>query len=200
MRNHYPLFQSHLDLAHHYWSKLLLPGDIAVDATCGNGQDTLKLASLILTAEKGQLYACDIQKNAVEATRLYLEQQLDSSLLMKVRFILGCHSTFPSEIEPQTVKLFVYNLGYLPGGNKNLTTSTQTTLQSIQHAQILLKAGGMICLTCYPGHAEGAKEEKAILNFAASLSPYEWSVCHHQWLNRQKAPSLLLLQKALPFN
>lgn len=193
MRKQYSLFQSHLDLAHSYWERIVVPGDVVVDATCGNGHDTFRLCQLALT---GQVYALDIQPKAIEKARAYLSEQLSKEQLQHLQLHVKCHSTFPSEIEAHSVKLIVYNLGYLPGGDKAITTQLSTTLQSLKAAMNLIKAGGAISITCYPGHLEGEKEENALLDLFQTLSPQEWSVCHHRWLNRQKAPSLLFLQKA----
>jgi hypothetical protein len=196
MRTSYSLFRSHLDLAHQYWERLVKPGDLVIDATCGNGQDTLKLAQLAISSHAGQVYACDIQPQAIEQSRDYLTKHLSTQQLLRLEWRLGCHSTFPSEIPPNSVKLIVYNLGYLPGGDKNRTTQTQTSLESLFQAQQLIIPGGAISLTCYPGHAEGSLEEEAILRYASHLPPHEWNCCHHRWLNREKSPSLLLLQKS----
>ncbi len=180
----FPLFKSHLDLAHHYWKQLVQPGDVVVDATCGNGQDTLFLASL----QPGCLYALDIQEDALANTKALL------GAVTQVVFHRGCHSQFPEEIRPQTVKLFVYNLGYLPGGDKTLTTLSETTLLSLKRALDLVMPGGAISVTCYPGHPEGALEESKILEWVQGLDRRVWSCCHHRWCNRAKAPSLLLIQ------
>ncbi len=196
MRSTYPLFQSHLDLAHHYWSKLLKPGDRAIDATCGNGHDTLKLCQLALCQSEGEIYALDRQSEAIENTKAYLNQNLLPSQIEHIHLILGCHSQFPASITPTSIKLIVYNLGYLPGGDKAETTETSTTLLSLQEALNLVVPGGAISVTCYPGHLEGAREEEAILEWIKTLSPLEWSACHHKWINRRHAPNLLLLQKA----
>lgn len=192
----YPLFQSHIELAHQYWEELILMGDIIIDATCGNGQDTLFLAKQNITDDAGILYAMDIQDQAIESSKGLLKESLPPELFDRVKFIKGCHSQFPSEIEAGSVSLVVYNLGYLPGGDKGLTTLRDTTLLSIKNAFPLLKKGGAISITCYPGHAEGKVEEDALLQFTSGLDPREWSCTHHQWINRKKAPSLLLLQKS----
>jgi tRNA1(Val) A37 N6-methylase TrmN6 len=197
MRNSFPLFQSHLDLAHSYWSKIVQIGDLVIDATCGNGHDTLKLCQLALSNDKGKVYAIDIQKQAIESATHYLANHLSFALQTRVEFQERCHSTFPDVIGPASVKLIVYNLGYLPGGNKDQTTQRHTSLQSLHHAQKLLQPGGMISITCYPGHVEGAREQEVILSYASRLSPQEWSCCHHTWLNRSLAPSLLLIQKTI---
>ncbi len=196
MRSTYTLFQSHIDLAHHYWSQLIKPGDHAIDATCGNGHDTLKLCQLALCQHEGKIYAFDRQREAIKNTESYLNQNLLPNQVEHVQFILGCHSQFPSSIIPNSIKLIVYNLGYLPGGDKTQTTETSTTLLSLQKALAIVKPGGAISVTCYPGHPEGACEEEAILKWIQTLSPLEWSACHHKWINRRQAPSLLLLQKA----
>ena len=216
MRSSFPLFQSHLDLAHTYWSHIIQVGDCVIDATCGNGRDTLKLSQLALSHEKGIVYSFDIQEEAIRSTTIYLNTQfngdfnLDSkganeinhhinqNSPLRKRIILEqrCHSTFPDEISRESVKLIVYNLGYLPGGNKEKTTVLKTTLQSLKQAEELLIPGGAISVTCYPGHEEGEREFEAILDYGKGLPPKEWSCCQHSWINREKAPCLLLFQKA----
>lgn len=199
MKAKFPLFQSHLDLVYSYWQKLVQTGDTIIDATCGNGLDTLKLAQLCLGKEKGWLYAIDILPKAIDLTQTHLRNMLDETILQRVRFVEGCHSNFPEEIQPESVKLIVYNLGYLPGGgDKTRTTMLETTLESVEKGMTLIQPGGAISLTLYPGHPEGRREEENIISFAKELDPLLWNCCHHQWPNRQKSPSLLLLQRKLP--
>jgi len=94
------------------------------------------------------------------------------------------------------VRLITYNLGYLPGGgDKSLTTKVETTVESVRKALKLIQAGGAISITLYPGHSEGQREETQLLSFIKKLTPLEWNCCHHQWLNRNKSPSLLFIQK-----
>lgn len=198
MRARFPLFQSHLDLAHIYWKQLVQRGDCVIDATCGNGQDTLLLAQLCLGNDEGSVYAIDILPRAIELTQKHLCQSLDPNKVIRIKFVKGCHSKFPSEIAAESVKLVVYNLGYLPGGgDKKQTTQVETTLESLRNAMELIQPGGAISLTLYPGHPEGEREEDNILLFAKELDPLKWNCCHHHWLNRRKSPSLLLLQKNL---
>lgn len=190
-----PLFQKHLDLSKQYFKKLLQPGDVVIDATCGNGHDTQVLASQILTEESGTLYALDIQTEALESTKKRLQEELSQKTFDRIHFLKRCHSTFPNEIKENSVKLIVYNLGYLPHGDKSITTISDTTLKSIENALKLVSDEGAISITCYPGHPAGEIEEKEILNFAANLNPYSFVVCHHRFINRDKSPSLLILQK-----
>ena len=191
MKKQFLLFQSPIDLAHNYWEQLVTPDNIVVDATCGNGHDTLALAGL----HPRVLYAFDIQPEAIASTQAMLEDNLHHEQLENVHLIQQSHENFPAEVNG--VKLFVYNLGYLPGGDKSKTTRTKTTLQSIKNAQEILIPGGVICITCYPGHPEGKLEEESILEHTNSLSPKKWSCCHHRWTNRNASPSLLIIQKSL---
>jgi hypothetical protein len=184
-----------LDLAHTYWKQIVNVGDIVIDATCGNGHDTLALALLALEKMHGTIYAFDIQSSAIEKTKLYLKNRLSDEEFKSVNFFQMCHSSFPTEIKAETVKLIAYNLGYLPGGDKKATSQSKTTLVSVKAAQDLVQDGGAISITCYPGHPEGQREENELLLHCQQLSPKLWSCCHHRWLNRHDSPSLLLIQR-----
>ncbi len=178
-------YKPHLAFAHRLWKENVLPGDIVIDATCGNGQDTLALAVL----SPAKLYAIDIQEKAISNTRQLLSKYSD------ITYICGCHSQFPEAIAKGSVKLVVYNLGYLPRGDKAKTTRCETTLTSIKAALALLSEQGLLCITCYPGHPEGKREEDLLLAFAANLDKQNWHCSHHRWINRAAAPSVLLMQK-----
>jgi hypothetical protein len=174
-----------LKLAHQVWKDHLKPGDFAIDATCGNGYDTEVLAHLNLA----HLYVCDIQKKALNATKSLVGEN------QNISYHLECHSTFSFVKNP--VDLIVYNLGYLPGGDKSLTTNLQTTVKSIKTGIVLLNPGGLISCMLYPGHSEGAREESALLDLTSDFSPKNFQISHHQLVNRCRAPSLLLIRKTL---
>jgi predicted methyltransferase len=188
---HFTLFQSHLDLAHRYWQELINPGDLAIDATAGNGYDTILLANMV--GLNGRVISFDIQLAAIESTRIKLDAE---QLVNRVELIHGSHEIFPETIQSNSVSLVVYNLGYLPGGDKNCFTRVDSTLTSVRSAANLIKPGGMISITCYPGHEEGAKEEKAIIETVSKWDPAVWSISRMEWLNRNHSPSLLLIQKS----
>jgi SAM-dependent methyltransferase len=196
-RPQFPLTQSHLDLAFSYWKQLVSIGDQVIDATCGNGNDSLRLARLSLNHHSGSLYCIDIQKAAIAQTQALLQTNLSSEEYQRVCFLEQSHDHFPIEIKQESVTLIVYNLGYLPRSDKQLTTKVSSTLESLKNAKDLIKPGGVISVTCYPGHPEGALEQKAILQLTNDLKPHIWNCCHHTWINRQHSPSLLILQKAI---
>ncbi len=180
------IFNSHLDLARLYWDKVLQKRDWAIDATCGNGHDTLFLAS-----KCEGVIGLDIQERALQKTR----ELLETSGVEKGKVLLyhQSHESFPDRDKP--IRLIIYNLGYLPGGDKEITTRVHSTLKSLENALELILPQGIVSITCYPGHPEGALEESALLRFSESLSPQQWSVSFHSWKNRCQAPSLLIIQK-----
>lgn len=193
----FQLFQTPIDLAHAYWQQLLKPGDRVIDATCGNGHDTLFLSRLILKQDSNSgVIALDKQECAVENTRKLLCENLPEEHLKRISFYTQCHSSFPPDLNRESIALLVYNLGYLPGGDKNLTTESPTTIKSLAAALPLIAPGGAISITCYPGHEAGKSEEEALLNFVVALDPKQWSCCFHRWINRRNSPSLLFIQRS----
>ncbi len=184
--------QPHLHTAHALWYSLLQSGDTAIDATCGNGHDTLILAQILLAPTKGQLLALDIQPEAIAHTKERLSQQLPKEIFTRIQFYQQSHTTFPI-MEQESVKLIVYNLGYLPGGDKSFTTVANTTIESLCQATSLLAKGGLITVTCYPGHPAGSLEEQALLAWVTSLPREKWSIHHQRWLHRPHSPTLLSL-------
>jgi SAM-dependent methyltransferase len=186
MLNNLPLSfkeKPHIEAARKIWKSLLLPADTAIDATCGSGRDTAYLASLL---SEGQVVAIDIQEEALRRTAL-LTGGMDN-----VRLLRGSHAQLP---DIQGVKLVVYNLGYLPGGDKGITTLTLSTLQSLQEALRLVVPGGVISCTCYPGHPEGERETAAILAWSHQLPPSEAEVSVQVWGPRR--PLLLVIKKII---
>jgi hypothetical protein len=173
------MHKPHLTKAHTLWEQLLAPTDIAIDATCGNGHDTLKLATLLL---QGHVYSIDIQDVALRQARQLVTHP-------NVTFLHQSHIQLPSI----RYKLVVYNLGYLPGGDKALTTTASTTLQSVKLAALQLEVGGALSITCYPRHPEGEIEENTLLSWCRGLDPAAWKVEHFTW--KEKCPTVLFIIK-----
>ncbi|MCI0382445.1 MAG: class I SAM-dependent methyltransferase [Chlamydiae bacterium] len=187
------LFSPHLDLAFKYWKRLLRPGDWAIDATCGNGKDTVRLANLLDSS--GGLVALDIQEEAIQSTKKYLTKSLTPEKLAQIHLLHQSHEEFPSFAKGKPIRLIVYNLGYLPGGNKKKPTIPTTTLRSVKEFMPYLLPEGALSITCYPGHKAGQEEQELLLNWVQTLDRHLWDVTHHEWKDRTLAPSLLLIQK-----
>lgn len=176
-----PKQQSLTQWSHHLWEALLPPSAIAIDATCGCGHDTLFLAR-----RAKYVVAYDIQEEAIRQT----EERLKEARLSNVDLRLACHTTIETPAD-----LIVYNLGYLPGSDKSVTTELTTTMQSLEKAQGLLRPGGTISLMCYDGHASGKTETAALMDWAKSLERSTWAVYLHRLWNTESGPKTLLIQK-----
>ncbi|MEL7431227.1 MAG: class I SAM-dependent methyltransferase [Chlamydiota bacterium] len=163
------------------WKSFLQKNMQVIDATCGRGKDTLFLAKKV---PLGRVYAYDIQEKAISETK---ERITREGLEKRVSFFQKSHTHFL-----QTADLVVYNLGYLPGSDKRICTRGKDVLISVQEAMKFAKA---LSITCYPGHEEGAEEERLIGRYCQTLSPKEWTVSHHTWPNRTLCPSLFWITK-----
>lgn len=206
----FPVLSGAVGLAHRYWKEVVREGDTIIDATCGNGHDTAVLAQLLFsgverptespTALHGRVIACDIQEAAIKSAQARLLATFPS-WYDKIEWWNGCHSQWPEQWPASSVRLIVYNLGYLPGAPPEMkmkyTTHERTTWPSVQRALQLLAPGGLISIAVYPGHPGGESEALYLLERARELNPAEWGVCYHQFLNRSHPPSLILLEKAV---
>lgn len=180
------MFKPHIALAHHYWKTKVGPGSRVIDATAGNGYDTLYLAELL--QGQGELTSYDIQPTAIHETQKKIAA-LPPELTKMIHLRLQSHAFF----EEKQLDLIVYNLGYLPGGDKKVTTRVETTLQSVGNALDSLNPQGALSITCYPGHEEGEREEKALLDYLEKLHRAQWTICYHKWINRPLSPTLIWL-------
>jgi len=176
-------------LAHAFAAQVLSPGDLAIDATCGNGHDTLHLARLV--GPQGSVVAIDVQADALAETRHRLEAEGMAD--NRVRLIHGCHTTMGEHTAPATAALAMFNLGYLPGGDHALTTHASTTPAALDAAALALRPSGLLIVTCYPGHPEGADEAEAVALWMKSAASRGARVAHYaQPFTLKPAPSLWL--------
>jgi hypothetical protein len=185
--------QSHLKLVHTLLDQIVGKGDVVIDATCGNGHDSVFLAKRVLSATddglcRGMLYCIDIQASAIQTTSQALRTLLSPVEMTGVRFMHQSHVIFPSDISLRSVRAVIYNLGYLPGSDKSVITHAGDTVQSIRNALELVCVSGMVCVTCYRGHGGGPEETQAVAGLARSLPPSTWSVYLHEPANRPVSP------------
>ena len=145
---------------HHYLEACLRPGDTAIDATAGNGHDCLKMAQLI--GPSGQLIGIDLQAAAIAATRQRL-QALNSP--DGIHLIEGDHAVELQACLPQLqgkVRAITFNLGYLPGSDKQVQTTPSSTLRALDGARELLAPAGRLLVTAYRGHPGGLEEAEQV--------------------------------------
>jgi hypothetical protein len=193
-------------LAHTLWARLVQPGDTCVDATMGNGFDTLALARLALrpAAEgvpvTGRVLALDVQALALDATRARLADALSPEQLSRCELVHGCHSQLGALLPRDSTKLVAFNLGFLPQKNQAQTskacvTQPETTAAALRAAADALVPGGCLSVMVYSGHPEGPAEAAVVDAFAAALPPRQWTSTSLCLMNRAAAPRLVLMYR-----
>ncbi len=188
-----PLLSSAVRLAHNAFRDVLREGDMAVDATLGTGQDCLFLCELV--GDTGRVHGFDIQPSALERAG---ERLRAAGLAHRASLHLLSHERM-AEAVPPGIRLAAFNLGWLPGSDKRVTTRVETTLAAVQAALNLLAVHGMAVICVYPGHEEGERERRALLDFAGSLPPRDYTVLWQQFINGGPgAPGCLLIEKIRP--
>ena len=182
MRN---ILRNTTHLAMHIVKEYITADSVVVDATCGNGYDTLALAR----CHPAVLYAFDIQEKAVEATKQRLSANgFDAELKSgRIRVICDNHDA-AGQYLTCGIDAAVFNLGYLPGSDKSITTTSSCTVNAVRECLKLLNRNGIISITMYSGHAEGSLEKNAVLDFAAGLDSSEYHVVFTQMLNQPSDP------------
>ena len=177
-------------LAADYMMRTIRPGDSVVDATMGNGKDTLFLCELV--GESGHVYAFDVQAEAVERTR---ERVAEAGFAQRTTLLLAGHETMAEHV-PACVQAVMFNLGWLPGAEHIVTTQTETTLRAVSAALDLIAPGGIVTVCVYPGHEEGTRELEALKAYVSGLSVRTFNVLYHSFVNASsQTPQLFLIQR-----
>lgn len=185
-----PALRGPVQLSHLILRQFLHDGDFAVDATCGNGNDTLLLAELV--GSNGKVIAFDIQQEAISRTT---DNLAAAGLLDRVTLILAGHQTIRNKIS-EPLQAVVFNLGYLPGGEHSICTKPETTIAALEQSIELLAPGGIIALTIYPGHDDGKPEQQQIEIWLSRLKPQVFHIWRMQQVNvKPGAPFFVMLQK-----
>ncbi|MFM8725026.1 MAG: class I SAM-dependent methyltransferase, partial [Planctomycetaceae bacterium] len=142
--------------------RAVVAGDRLLDATAGNGQDTLFLAR---TFGPQRVLAVDLQQQAIEKTGVLLAQHG----IAGVGLVCGDHAQELERLVEQSAAAgtgdfgaVMFNLGYLPGGDHTLVTRADTTIRALTAARSLLRAGGVLTVLCYRGHDGGMEEYAAV--------------------------------------
>ena len=171
-------------LAHLQWKYVLRPGvDAAIDATCGNGNDSCHIASILFPdaySSSSELICIDIQEMACQNTRLALEAQLGVPPVEPyVRILHASHARLPTTSSP--LALVCWNLGYLPrNADKSTHTMMESTIASIADAALQLRVGGLLSVIAYPKtNANEALAANALFEALGSLTSNQtdWRDC-----------------------
>ena len=187
-RNTYQGFQkSILNFVKQQIDEHLKPNDLVIDATTGNGNDTLYISKIL---KDGFIFGFDIQKDAIENTdKLLKENNIENYKLFN-----ASHEDMLENLKEyeNKISLIIFNLGYLPNGDKSITTTWETTKKAIDDGLKLLNNKGIILITVYPGHNEGSNESK---NLQEYLKDKNVSYYYNEYGKNDKAPYLIKITK-----
>ncbi len=182
-------FKSARHWAQELLGEALYKGAVAMDGTMGGGGDTLFLCEKV--GETGRVYAFDVQQDAVNRTRDRLSL---AGLATRASLYCAGHERI-SEFVKEPVDAAVFNLGWLPGGDKAVTTRVETTIAALDGCLALLKPRGIITVCAYPGHPEGEAELRAVSAWASAL-PDTFQAMVRAFLNPARpAPALFAVQR-----
>ena len=165
------------------------PGGTVVDFTMGNGHDTLWLAEQV--GENGKVYAFDIQPKALESSEKLLRE---SGCPQNYTLILDSHANVEQYVK-EPICAGMFNLGYLPGSDKSVTTLRESTMKAVEGALRLLEDDGGLLIAVYPGHEEGSLEGKMLDEYFATLDRKKICVSKLMIVNSPTSPFFFLVEK-----
>lgn len=163
------------------------PEGVYVDFTMGKGRDTLFLASL---APRGRVYAFDIQPAALKATGALLEEHGVGN----VTLIQASHDRFREHVGGQ-IDGGLFNLGFLPGGDRSLTTRRSSTIPAVFGALEALKTGGALGVAVYPGHEEGRLEGEELQRRLSEIPKDRFDIFLYKLLNVPDSPYSIVAER-----
>lgn len=175
-----------LQYAHTLLTQTIEKGEIAVDATAGNGHDTLFLTELV--GENGHVYSFDVQQLAVDAT---IHRLAEHGVSNRASVILDSHANIAQYVKKEVAGA-IFNLGYLPGADHQVVTKGNSTIQAIEQLLKQLKIGGIIVLVVYHGHEGGKEERDEVLNYVRSLPQKYVHVLRYEFMNQKNDPPFIL--------
>lgn len=179
-----------LELQKYFILRHLGEGDVAVDFTMGNGNDTAFLSQTV--GAEGKVYAFDIQEDALVSTRAHLEE-LDCP--ENTELICASHHLVKDYVK-EPIKAGMFNLGYLPrSGRKAVTTMRETTMPAVEAALELLAPGGIVMVAIYPGHEEGRLEGEMLAEYFATLDRRKICVSRFNIMNSPTSPYFYFAEK-----
>lgn len=169
----------------------------AIDATAGNGRDTLFLAAALKGI--GRVWAFDVQESALASARKRFAEEAPE-LLDSVSFILSGHEKVAAKT-PESIRGRVwaatFNLGYLPGSDKKIVTQAETTSLALTAISSMMPAGGVLSAHCYEGHAGGESETAAVDAWFAALPWSVWRVAGYSFVNKERNRETLFLAERI---
>lgn len=179
-------------LAHNVIRRIVQAGDTVIDATAGNGNDTTMLATLVGPA--GCAIAIDIQQSAIDSTSSRLAK---AGLTADLRLSDHASELVTMQSAGLRVKAIMFNLGYLPGGDKHITTMSVSTRAAIHSACEMLLPEGAMTIIAYRGHAGGLEEATTVERWIAELPADRFETSRIEGdANQAESPVLFVVRNA----
>ncbi|MFT9847645.1 tRNA (mnm(5)s(2)U34)-methyltransferase [Aneurinibacillus sp. REN35] len=173
------------EMAHQLLAARIQRGDIVVDATAGNGHDTLFLAELV--GDMGQVHAYDVQIDAIKTTG---ERLMTQGYENRVTLHHDSHTAI-RELD-DALQAVIFNLGYLPGSDKTVITKADDTIAAVEEALLHLRSGGIVVLVVYVGHTGGEAEAKALEAYVRALPVRDYLVLKYEYINPDNRPPYII--------
>lgn len=183
--------QGIIQYSHELLTNSIQQGEIAIDATCGNGNDTLVLSDLV--GKTGRVLAFDIQKQAITNTEQLLKQHGKTN----VKLIHDGHEHIGKYLHnKEEIGGAIFNLGYLPKSDKKIITKGETTITALETILQSLKQNGLVVLVVYHGHDGGENEKKMLLEYVRQLQQKKYHVLKYEFINLiNKPPFIIAIEK-----
>ncbi len=185
------LFPKATVIAQQIVKKILHEGDYAVDATAGNGNDTLFMARLV--GDQGHVYSFDIQTPAIGNTKKLLDEH---NLSERVTLIQTGHENLDKYVKGK-LKTVMFNLGYLPGGDHNIITIPETTVKALNKALDLLDYLGVLTVVVYSAHQGATQEQYAVEDFFAECNRKEYDIVKIENINYANNPPFVIVAQKI---
>ena len=153
------------------------PAPVCIDATCGNGHDTVFLAGL-----GGRILALDIQPAAVQATRARLTAAgyADPARYQVVQADHAGLARLADREGFAPADGVMFNFGWLPGADHGVQSRAHSSRTALAAALELLAPGGALTAVLYsPGHGPQEEEKQAVLAQLTGLDRARFSVTVH---------------------
>lgn len=184
-------------------SSYVQKGDFAIDCTMGNGNDTLSLVKLTGAdgsgGENPLVYSFDVQKVALEKTEELLKANgISDPKANGIELFCDSHVNIGQYVEKAGRKpsAILFNLGFMPGQDKTVLTSADTSMTAIKKALDCICEDGLVSIVTYRGHTEGREEHERILEYVSSLPSKQFHVAFFNMINQKKtAPSVFFITR-----
>ena len=168
-----------IPFSHKLLEEVVSKDDITIDMTCGNGFDTLWLSEI-----SKKVYSFDIQEVAIMTAKKNVNGKDN------IEFICDTHDNVLEYVKCNT-KGVIYNLGYLPAGDKTITTTYESTISSLEKVLSILDIHGRVVLVCYPGCESGKKESEELDRYLKTLDQKKYSVITYKFINQINNPPFI---------